>query len=60
MPGIRNGQENPLKAVHIVHPKARVPLCQNQQALFMAVLTDDAGKATCKTCLRIFNARESK
>ena len=46
------------KVVHMVHPKARVPLCQNPQARFLAVLTDEKAKVTCKMCLRILNARE--
>ena len=45
------------KAVHMAHPKVRVPLCQNPQALFMAVLTDESDKVTCKMCLRIQNAK---
>jgi hypothetical protein len=44
----------------MMHPDAHVPLCQNQQALFLAVLESDKAKVTCKTCLRILNAEENK
>jgi hypothetical protein len=59
LPRFSNGQETSLKAVHMVHPNSRIPLCQNQQALFMAALTDDALKVTCKSCLRTLNAKET-
>jgi len=48
-----------MRAVHFERP-IRWPLCSNQQAQFLAVLTDKKAKVTCKTCLRILNKKETK